>query len=158
MPTSVQFSNSYKSASFDLDYPIECDDEYWETEDPNQAFKQPPGKSSTMTGFIQGLKLCEMLAFTLRTLYSTKKSKVLSGLIGNEWEERIVAQLTTAMNVWKDSLPTFRKTSSFVCVATCLIYGQCIGIRMNKTLYSFISRHIYLPLTITFKYLFTVHF
>ncbi|KJA20733.1 hypothetical protein HYPSUDRAFT_42809 [Hypholoma sublateritium FD-334 SS-4] len=94
-----------KDEDFDVDYPIECDDEYWETDDPSQAFKQPPGKPSTITAFVQGLKLCEMLAFTLRTLYSTKKSKGLSGLIGNEWEGRIVTQLTASMSEWKNSLP-----------------------------------------------------
>ncbi len=108
MSISTTYINSHWHCSFDVDYPIECDDEYWETDDPSQAFKQPPGKPSTITGFVQGLKLCEMLAFTLRTLYATKKSKVLSGLIGNEWEERIVTQLTTSMSDWKNSLPQHR--------------------------------------------------
>ncbi|KAF8973127.1 hypothetical protein BDZ97DRAFT_1779521 [Flammula alnicola] len=92
---------------FDVDYPIECDDEYWEIDDPEQAFKQPPGKPCTITSFVCALKLCEILAFALRTLYSTKKSKILSGLIGNEWERRIVAELDSSMNKWKDSLPLF---------------------------------------------------
>ncbi|KAF8973128.1 fungal-specific transcription factor domain-containing protein, partial [Flammula alnicola] len=92
---------------FDVDYPIECDDEYWETEDPEQAFKQPPGLPCTITGFVCALKLCEILAFTLRTLYSTKKSKILSGLIGNEWENRLVAELNSSLDKWKVSLPHF---------------------------------------------------
>ncbi|KJA20732.1 hypothetical protein HYPSUDRAFT_42806 [Hypholoma sublateritium FD-334 SS-4] len=90
---------------FDLDYPIECDDEYWETDDPKQAFKQPPGKACTITSFVHMLKLLEILAFAHRTLYSTKKSKVLSGLIEDGWEQRIVAQLDSSMNQWKDSMP-----------------------------------------------------
>jgi len=92
---------------FDIEYPIECDDEYWETEDPEQAFKQPAGKPCKITAFICLLKLCEILTFTLRTLYSTKKSKMLTGLIGPEWEHRIVAELDSSMNKWKDSLPHF---------------------------------------------------
>ncbi|KAF8160814.1 fungal-specific transcription factor domain-containing protein [Crassisporium funariophilum] len=92
---------------FDVDYPVECDDEYWYPDDPDQAFKQPPGKPSTITAFICHLRLCDILAYTLRTLYSTKKSKILTGLIGNEWEHRIVAELDSSMNKWKDSLPSF---------------------------------------------------
>lgn len=99
-------------ASFDVEYPIDCDDEYWETDDPDQAFKQPAGKPSTITGFIYFIKLCEILGFALRTLYTTKKSKILSGFIGSEWEGRMVAELDSAMNSWKDSLPSHRKPYS----------------------------------------------
>jgi hypothetical protein len=94
-----------RSFSFDADFPVECDDEYWECEDPSQNWKQPPGKPSKVTAFNALLRLCEILAFTLRTLYSTKKSKVLTGLIGDQWEERVVAELDSSMNRWKDSLP-----------------------------------------------------
>ncbi|CAA7261683.1 unnamed protein product [Cyclocybe aegerita] len=97
---------------FDVEYPIECDDEYWETEDPEQAFKQPLGKPCIITAFVCHLKMCEILAFTLRTLYSTKKSKLLTGLIGNEWESRIVAELDSSMNQWKNSLPEFLRWTS----------------------------------------------
>ena len=97
--------------SFDVDYPTECDDEYW---NPNghlgQAFQQPSGKPSVITAFVYQLKLCEILTSTLRTLYATKKSKIRSGLIGNEWEHRIVAELDSSLNKWKDSLPEVRKS------------------------------------------------
>ncbi|KAF8904482.1 fungal-specific transcription factor domain-containing protein [Gymnopilus junonius] len=92
---------------FDIEYPIECDDEYWETENPENAFKQPAGKPCSITAFVCLIKLCEILSFALRTLYSTKKSKVLVGLIGHEWEHRIVAELDSSLNKWKDSLPDF---------------------------------------------------
>jgi hypothetical protein len=95
-------------SSFDVDYPMECDDEYWE---PNGDFgQQASGKPSVITSFVYQLKLCEILAFTLRTLYSTKKSKIKSGLIGNEWEHRIVAELDSSLNKWKDSLPQVCKS------------------------------------------------
>ncbi|KDR75218.1 hypothetical protein GALMADRAFT_249193 [Galerina marginata CBS 339.88] len=96
---------SINDEDFDLEYPIECDDEYWETEDPELAFKQPSGKPCKISGFVRVLKLCEILAFGLRTLYSTKKSRILSGLRGDEWECRVVAALDSSMNKWKDSLP-----------------------------------------------------
>ncbi|KAF9070627.1 fungal-specific transcription factor domain-containing protein, partial [Rhodocollybia butyracea] len=36
---------------FDLDLPLEVDDQYWDTEDPTLAFKQPPGVPSTVSAF-----------------------------------------------------------------------------------------------------------
>ena len=94
-------------SSFDVDYPIECDDEYWKPS--GDLDHQPNGKPSVITAFVYQLKLCEILAFTMRTLYATKKSKIRSGLIGNEWEHRIVAELDSSLNKWKDSLPEVRK-------------------------------------------------
>jgi hypothetical protein len=59
--------------SFDLDLPCDCDDEYWEAEDPDAAFKQPLGKPSKVAFFITMLKQNEILAFTLRTIVSRLK-------------------------------------------------------------------------------------
>ena len=53
---------------FDLDLPIECDDEYWTNEDPTQAWKQPPGKPSVVAYFNCILRLNQILAFALRTI------------------------------------------------------------------------------------------
>lgn len=105
-------NNTHKRSilcSFDVEFPIECDDEYWEPEDPEQAFKQPSGKPCKITAFIYSLKLGQILVYTLRTLYATKKSKILSGYAGAEWERLIVSELDSSMNKWKDSLPQFCK-------------------------------------------------
>lgn len=92
----------------DAEYPIECDDEYWEPEDSQKAFQQPPGKPCTITAYVQFIKLCEILGVVLRTLYANKKSRILSGFIGEEWERTTVAQLDSSMNKWKASLPEYR--------------------------------------------------
>ncbi|KZT67994.1 hypothetical protein DAEQUDRAFT_728533 [Daedalea quercina L-15889] len=90
---------------FDLDLPIECDDEYWENDDPELAFKQPPGKPSLVTFFNCFLRLNQILAFALRTIYSINKSKALLGFVGQQWEQHIVAELDSALNKWIDSVP-----------------------------------------------------
>lgn len=59
-----------KEASYDLDFPSEVDDEYWETEDPSLTFQQPPDKPSRVIGFNMWLRLTQMVAFALRTLVS----------------------------------------------------------------------------------------
>ncbi|EKM58711.1 uncharacterized protein PHACADRAFT_253202 [Phanerochaete carnosa HHB-10118-sp] len=90
---------------FDLEMPIECDDEYWIHADPEQAFKQPPGKPSKISAFNCLLRLNQILAFSLRTIYSINKSKVMLGFVGPQWEQHIVAELDSALNKWIDSVP-----------------------------------------------------
>jgi hypothetical protein len=55
----------------DADLPIECDDEYWENDDPARAFKQPLGKPSKVTFFIEQIKLMGIVSFALRTIVSS---------------------------------------------------------------------------------------
>ncbi|KZT07879.1 uncharacterized protein LAESUDRAFT_724338 [Laetiporus sulphureus 93-53] len=90
---------------FDLDLPIECDDEYWTNPDPDLAFKQPPGKPSVMAYFNSLIKLHRILFFALRTIYSITKSKALLGFVGQQWEQHIVAEIDSALNKWIDSVP-----------------------------------------------------
>lgn len=90
---------------FDLEYPIECDDEYWDHPDPNKAWKQPTGRPSVVTHFKCLLQLNELLAICLRTIYSINKSKILLGFVGQKWEQQIVAELDSALNKWVDSIP-----------------------------------------------------
>lgn len=104
---------TYPLRSLDLEYPVECDEEYWEMSDPEKAFRQPPGKPCTMSSFIWLIKLAEMLGFAHRTLYATKKSKILIGLIGDDWEVQAVSELDSSMNKWKDSLPHFCQCVTF---------------------------------------------
>jgi hypothetical protein len=128
--------------SFDVDYPIECDDEYWDNDNSEQAFRQPPEKPSTITAFVWSLKLCQMLAFTCRTLYSTKKSKVLSGLTGNEWEGRIVNELATSMSKWKESLPYFCQ-SLFAHPSTCFLTDRNSALESGHS-----KRYLFPPICI----------
>jgi hypothetical protein len=108
--------------SFDLELPLDCDDEYWEDPDPEKAFKQPPGKPSKVSFFVSFVKLNQILGFALRTIvnapsscicqkltyflqYSINKSKVLLGFVGHQWEQHIVAELDSALNRWIDAVP-----------------------------------------------------
>ncbi|KAJ3553324.1 hypothetical protein NP233_g12670 [Leucocoprinus birnbaumii] len=90
---------------FDVDLPVDCDDEYWEHPDPEKRWKQPPGKPSRVSFFLCFLKLNQVLAFSLRTIYSINKSKILLGFVGDQWEQHIVAELDSALNHFVDSVP-----------------------------------------------------
>ncbi|KAF8268480.1 fungal-specific transcription factor domain-containing protein [Lactarius quietus] len=95
---------------FDCDLPTEIDDEYWENEqDPEQAFKQPPGKHSLISYFVCFIKLNQILAVALRTIYSINKSKIFLGFVGPHWEQHIVAELDSALNEWIDTVPNHLK-------------------------------------------------
>ncbi|KAI0248863.1 fungal-specific transcription factor domain-containing protein [Lactifluus subvellereus] len=91
---------------FDVDLPAEVDDEYWENEhDPEQAFKQPPGKPSLLSYFVCSIKLNQILAVALRTIYTINKSKSFLGFVGPQWEQQIVAELDSGLNEWIDTVP-----------------------------------------------------
>jgi hypothetical protein len=56
------------TVSFDVEMMIECDDEYWDHPDPEQAFKQPPGKPSLIASCNTFLKLSAIQGRALREL------------------------------------------------------------------------------------------
>ncbi|KAI0092329.1 fungal-specific transcription factor domain-containing protein [Irpex rosettiformis] len=96
---------SIHDEDFDLDLPIACDDEYWVHPDPEQAFKQPKDKPSKVAYFNCMLRLSQIHAYALRTIYSINKSKALLGLVGPDGQQRVVAQIDSALNRWLDSIP-----------------------------------------------------
>jgi hypothetical protein len=112
-----------------------CDDEYWENDDPKLAFVQPPGRPSIVTFFVYHLQLYEILAFALRTLYAPKKSRLLLGLVGEDWEQKLVTQLDSSMNNWLNSVPDHRASSFLSFVIQRLMSNQFVGIHIAKTSY-----------------------
>ncbi|KAJ3506007.1 hypothetical protein NLJ89_g7113 [Agrocybe chaxingu] len=86
---------------YDLDFPIDCDDEYWEHPDPKKRFKQPPNTPSLMTAFILKLRLMHIMNCCIRGVYSISKINELYGWVGNKWKERIVMELDSSLNKWK---------------------------------------------------------
>ncbi|KAJ6522868.1 fungal-specific transcription factor domain-containing protein [Mycena capillaripes] len=86
---------------FDIDLPIECDDEYWEH--PTHPFQQPAGVPSRVTFFNTLIGLHHILAFSLQILYGLNKMRVLFMI--DTWEESAVAELDSALNNWRDRVP-----------------------------------------------------
>ncbi|KDQ08707.1 hypothetical protein BOTBODRAFT_138635 [Botryobasidium botryosum FD-172 SS1] len=94
---------------FDIDFPLEVDDEYWTHPDPERAFKQPDNQPSLIAFFNCYLRLMQISSFVMRTIYTLNKSKVLLGFVGPQWEQHIVAELDSALNNWIDSVPDHLK-------------------------------------------------
>ncbi|TFK88612.1 hypothetical protein K466DRAFT_66010 [Polyporus arcularius HHB13444] len=97
---------------FDVDPMTECDDEYWNNPDPALSFKQPPGKPSKITFANCFIRLLMILAFASRTIYTINKSKLLLGFVGAEWKQNIVAEIDSALNKWRDSVPAHLRWDS----------------------------------------------
>ncbi|KAF7325043.1 Fungal-trans domain-containing protein [Mycena kentingensis (nom. inval.)] len=89
-----------RSHDYDVDLPAECDDEYWETEDPEQAFKQPPGRPSLTAGMNAYLRLIEILGMAQESIYLVDaKNRSI------EWMREAVANIDSALNDWADKIP-----------------------------------------------------
>ncbi|KAF9264054.1 hypothetical protein L218DRAFT_247294 [Marasmius fiardii PR-910] len=86
---------------FDVELPIECDDEYWENADPDLIFKQPPHKPSYISSFVAHTKLCQILAIAVRKLFTIPKLRPRT----QEMEQQAVAEVDSALNDWKSRLP-----------------------------------------------------
>ncbi|KAM5544331.1 hypothetical protein V8D89_001991 [Ganoderma adspersum] len=102
-PSSIHDEEPF---SFDLALPTECDDEYWLTPEGEPSFKQLPGKPSKVTAFVCVLRLAQILAFAVRMIHSACKSRPQLAESGEEWEQRLVADLDSSLNQWSDSLPS----------------------------------------------------
>ncbi|KAF7376566.1 Zn(2)-C6 fungal-type domain-containing protein [Mycena sanguinolenta] len=113
-----------KDEDYDVDYPLEVDDDYWEHPDPEQAFKQPPGKPSVYSFIVSYLKLTEILGTAQKTIYSIKRSHRSPG-----WSQTAVAELDSALNQWLDSIPDHlrwdpnREEEPFATQSACLYAG-----------------------------------
>ncbi|KAF9778891.1 fungal-specific transcription factor domain-containing protein [Thelephora terrestris] len=93
---------------FDADPPLPCNDE-----DLGESGLDSPAQSPTeMCSFIALTKLTQILAFALRTLYSTKNSRVVLGFVGKQWEQRILVTLDSALNKWVDIVPEHLRQGS----------------------------------------------
>ncbi|KAF5328400.1 hypothetical protein D9619_013327 [Psilocybe cf. subviscida] len=81
--SSLGRSCAIQDEDCDLDPPLDCDDGFWDTKnpDPQKRFRQSPGKPSLMTRFLLSIELTHIMTFSMRTIYSINKSQVLCGLI-----------------------------------------------------------------------------
>ncbi|KIK51276.1 hypothetical protein GYMLUDRAFT_78264 [Collybiopsis luxurians FD-317 M1] len=87
---------------FDIDFPADVDDEYWEKD-----FQQPAGKPSIRAYVVSLIKLMDVLGYAMRTIYAIRRSDIWTarGMSGIEWNEKIVSELDSSLNRWVDEIP-----------------------------------------------------
>ncbi|KAF8320305.1 hypothetical protein DL93DRAFT_2052825, partial [Clavulina sp. PMI_390] len=102
-----------KDEDFDLDYPLEVDDEHWGASVPDSSSavtsRQHHGVPSEVSYLVASARLSQILAFTLSTVYSISKSKVVLGFEGDLWKQHITSELDSKMNKWFDAVPDHLK-------------------------------------------------
>ncbi|KAE9405038.1 hypothetical protein BT96DRAFT_1015953 [Gymnopus androsaceus JB14] len=92
---------STREADFDLEFPPECDDEYWEiSSNPQMEFIQPLGKPSHMSYWHHFMKLLRITGLVKDHLFTTRKAA--------PWL-KIVMELDSALNNWVDNIPEYLK-------------------------------------------------
>ncbi|KAJ7103695.1 hypothetical protein C8R43DRAFT_1244094 [Mycena crocata] len=92
------------NGSYDLDYPIECSDKFWEPSDPALAFIQPPGTPSTISYMVAYLKLIQIMSKAQQTIYRVQQKNTTE-----QSKQDSVASLDSALNAWVDSIPSHLK-------------------------------------------------
>ncbi|KAF5313808.1 hypothetical protein D9758_017922 [Tetrapyrgos nigripes] len=92
---------------YDLEYLTECDEEYWENEDPDKAFVQPEGTPSRMAYWNHYIKFAEIVGFAQRLVYPLRRPE--TKLTRAEWNKKAVAEVDTAMKKWLDAIPDHLK-------------------------------------------------
>ncbi|KAI0250357.1 fungal-specific transcription factor domain-containing protein [Lactifluus subvellereus] len=91
----------------DVEYPLEVDDEFWENNDPQLAFRQPPDRRSTIAAFNLWLRLTDIAAAasTMHTFDDNEHDGRSSGLHVEENLDRLNESLTE----WAEKVPRHLK-------------------------------------------------
>ncbi|PBK65932.1 hypothetical protein ARMSODRAFT_940054 [Armillaria solidipes] len=98
------------SENFDLDYPLEVDEEFWPGEslsDPENPWAQPSHKPANVVTWILCIKLLDILSFAQVTIYSIKRSEYWDAISTSKWHENVAVELDSALNKWIDSIPDY---------------------------------------------------
>ncbi|KAF8345885.1 fungal-specific transcription factor domain-containing protein [Amanita rubescens] len=93
---------------YDLDLPLEVDDQYWETSNPEEAFKQPKGVPSKISALNCLIKIGRILGFVQKTLYGIDKSASFVPKTRSRGEQ-LLKDIETALDEWLRHLPTHLK-------------------------------------------------
>ncbi|KAK0488394.1 fungal-specific transcription factor domain-containing protein, partial [Armillaria luteobubalina] len=91
---------------FDVELPVECDDEYWDIcSDGEVRFCQPGNKPSKISYFNAQIQLSGIMSVVVRNLYSIKKRQGKLGLPRKDRGDKIISDIDSSMNAWMNSIP-----------------------------------------------------
>ncbi|KIK69078.1 hypothetical protein GYMLUDRAFT_35129 [Collybiopsis luxurians FD-317 M1] len=100
---------SVHEEEYDVEFPVDADDEYWNHPDPNLNFKQPAEKPSKVSFFIHYLKLMDILAHAMRVIYPIRHSRPVLGRPRIQSTQQLIADLDSLLNQWLDAVPEHLK-------------------------------------------------
>ncbi|KAJ9092550.1 hypothetical protein QFC21_006781 [Naganishia friedmannii] len=89
---------------YDVDYPLEVDDEYWDTGDSATDFVQPVDKPCKISMFVCLLRLVNIIGRAMKMIYPVNREA--SGKDNDpKAQERMIAGLDSSLFSWLDSVP-----------------------------------------------------
>lgn len=90
---------------FDLDFPLECDDAFWDHSDPAQNFTQPSEQPSEISFFVYLLKLVNIMSYIKDIIYYSRKPLIVLGGQHRPPETEIISNLDSVLERWIQSIP-----------------------------------------------------
>ncbi|KAJ7632685.1 fungal-specific transcription factor domain-containing protein [Roridomyces roridus] len=93
---------------YDQDYPVDCDDEFWDLPAP-LSFKQPSYKPSDLTYFNTQAKLLVIQASITSTIYSPRKPTDITGRSTHTSDAQNIIAFDSALNSWLMEIPDHLK-------------------------------------------------
>lgn len=96
---------------FDAELPLEVDDEFWQSQDPAECFRQPLGRPPLVSSFNLWIRLMQITSRVLRTNYSTGNLQ-LPMLLDTGMAQRELQAINKAMTEWVNSVPDHLKWST----------------------------------------------
>lgn len=101
-----QTNSASWGCEFDVGFPTECDDEFWDHLDPHQSWRQPESVPSKISFFISHIKQTAILASALEYQYANHKTKSLYLMDQyRDLDRKVVMELDSTVNKWVDSIP-----------------------------------------------------
>ncbi|KAG7449923.1 uncharacterized protein BT62DRAFT_944522 [Guyanagaster necrorhizus] len=90
---------------FDLDFPLECDDAFWNHPDPTLNFTQPSQQPSQISFFVYLLKLVNIMSYIKDIVYYTRKPLMVLDGQHRPPETEIVSNIDSVLDRWVNSIP-----------------------------------------------------
>ncbi|KAL0576125.1 Gypsy retrotransposon integrase-like protein 1 [Marasmius crinis-equi] len=115
-------------AEYDIELPLECDDEYWDHPDPQYNFQQPSGKPSIMSPYTQALKLTDIFGFVQQTIQAVRKPR---GIPSSEQEQIAIKEFDRALEEWIDNIPDHLRWNPHMHKENKLYFNQSCALHVN---------------------------
>ncbi|KAK0207606.1 fungal-specific transcription factor domain-containing protein [Armillaria fumosa] len=127
------------SEHFDVELPLEVDEDYWPGEvlaDPEHPWTQPSDKPADVKAWVLHIKLLDILSFAQATIYTMKRSAYWDAISTPEWHQNIAVELDSALNKWIDSIPDYlrwdpHKLNQYHFDQSALLYSTYYWVQMQ---------------------------
>ncbi|KAH7108549.1 fungal-specific transcription factor domain-containing protein [Auriculariales sp. MPI-PUGE-AT-0066] len=97
-----------RDETFDLELPLEVDDESWDLAAVGYPLRDNLSTNPTQClygFFIATIRLTLILGVCIQTIYPNNRSRLLMGFVGSDWERQITSKIDHMLDEWATALP-----------------------------------------------------